>query len=65
VIGGIRTGCLLIQDDALDQTNKTVLPIIGKPTESSFFKQLVLIPFERICSDEVDDWKLNYVDIGS
>ena len=49
MIGGIRTSCLLIQDDALDQTNKIELPIIGNPTNHPFFKQLVLIRFERIC----------------
>ena len=50
MIGGIRTGCLLIQDDVLDQTNKTELSIIGNPTNHPFlfFKQLVLIRFERI-----------------
>ena len=48
MIGGTSTGCLLIQDDALDQMNKTELPIIGNPTNHPFFKQLVLIRFERI-----------------
>ena len=47
--GGMRIGFLLIQDDALDQTNKTKFPIIGNPTNHPFFKQLVLIRFERIC----------------
>ena len=49
MIGGTCIGCLLIQDDVLDQMNKTELPIIGNPTNHPFFKQLVLIRFERIC----------------